>query len=104
MANNANPPRAAGSAEHTACPDCGLLQRLPSLSRPAVVECTRCGHVLASRTTGRVELPLALALCALLLLVPAVAAPLMSVSTLGAARESWLSTGAHILGAEGFRS
>lgn len=104
MANNGDPPRAVGTAEHAACPDCGLLQRLPSLSRPAVIECARCGHVLVSRTAGRVDLPLALALCALLLLAPAVASPLMSVSTLGAQRESWLSTGAQTLGAEGFRS
>ncbi len=104
MANNGDSSRVAGTAEYAACPDCGLLQRLPSLSHPAVIECTRCGHVLASRTAGRVDLPLALSLCALVLLVPAVASPLMSVSTLGAQRESWLSTGAHTLGTEGFRS
>jgi paraquat-inducible protein A len=104
MANNANPTRAASKDEHAAGPECGLLQLLPRLYRHAVIECARWGHVLASRTTGRVDLPLALSLCALLLLVPAIAAPLMSVSTLGAARESWLSTGAHTLGAEGYRS
>src|SRR5262249_54464767 len=103
-ADNATPPLAARAPEHVACPDCGLLQRLPSLSRPAVVECARCGHVLASRTAGRVDLPLALTLCALLLLMPAGASPLMSVSTLGAQRESWLSTGASALGHEGFRA
>jgi paraquat-inducible protein A len=103
-ADNAKPPLAARPPEHAACPDCGLLQRLPSLSGPAVVECARCGHVLVGRTAGRVDLPLALALCALLLLLPAVASPLMSVSSLGAQRESWLSTGARVLGDEGFRS
>jgi paraquat-inducible protein A len=103
-ADNANPPLAGPAPEHAACPDCGLLQRLPSLSQPSVVECARCGHVLVGRTAGRVDLPLALAVCALLLLLPAVTAPLMSVSTLGAQRESWLSTGVRVLGHEGFRS
>jgi len=103
-ADNANRPIAGRAPEYAACPDCGLMQRLPRISRPAVVECVRCGHVLVSRTAGRVDLPLALALCALLLLLPAVASPLMSVSSLGAQRESWLATGARVLGEEGFRS
>jgi paraquat-inducible protein A len=104
IANNEDAARAAGTAEYAACPDCGLLQRLPRLSRPAVIECARCAHVLATRTAGRVDLPLALALCALLLLMPAVASPLMSVSTLGAGRDSWLSTGAYVFSEQGFRS
>ena len=93
---------AAAEAEYAACPDCGLLQRLPTLARRAIVECARCERVLAGRAAGRVDLPLALALCALLLLLPAAMAPLMSVSTLGAVRESWLSTGARALSGEGF--
>jgi paraquat-inducible protein A len=92
----------AAEAEYAACPDCGLLQRLPVLSRRAIIECARCERVLAGRAAGRVDLPLALALCALVLLVPAAMAPLMSVSTLGAVRESWLSTGVRTLSADGF--
>jgi paraquat-inducible protein A len=49
--------------------------------------------VLSGRAAGRVDLPLALASCALLLLIPATWYPLMSVSTLGAVREGWLYSG-----------
>ncbi len=68
----------------------------------AVTECARCERVLAGRAAGRVDLPLALAVAALLLLVPAATAPLMSVSTYGATRESWLSSGVHMLSHEGY--
>jgi paraquat-inducible protein A len=95
-------PGAAEPAESLACPDCGLIQRIPWKMGGEVVECARCDRVLSSPTAGRVDLPLALALCALLLLVAAVAAPMMSVSTLGAARSSWLSSGVQVLGRQGF--
>jgi paraquat-inducible protein A len=96
------PPENPETAEFVACPDCSLLQRLPRLSRRAIIECARCERVLVGRTAGRIDLPLALGLCALLLLLPAVATPLMSVSTLGALRESGLSTGVSTLNAQGF--
>jgi paraquat-inducible protein A len=67
-----------------------------------VVECARCERVLSGPTVGRVELPLALAVCALLLFIAAATSPLMSVSTLGAVRSSWLSTGVHALSHQGF--
>jgi paraquat-inducible protein A len=95
-------PGAAGPAEHIACPDCGLIQRLPQKLGHEIVECARCERVLAGRTAGRVDLPLALALCSLLLLLPAAAAPLMSVSTFGALHQSWLSSGVYALNHQGF--
>jgi paraquat-inducible protein A len=95
-------PGAAHPAERVACPDCGLIQRLPRLLGREVVECARCERVLSGRAAGRVDLPLALASCALLLLFPAAFAPLLSVSTLGAVREGWLSSGVYTLAHQGF--
>jgi paraquat-inducible protein A len=97
-------PGAAGAREHVACPDCGLIQRLPPALGREVAECARCARVLAGRTAGRVDLPLALTACALLLLIAAATTPLLSVSTLGAVREAGLSGGVHVFARQGFRS
>ena len=66
-------------AERIACPDCGLMQLLPSPAPGQKAECARCLKVLAGSATGRIGAPLALAISALLLLVPATIAPLMVV-------------------------
>ncbi|MDB6090328.1 MAG: paraquat-inducible protein [Gammaproteobacteria bacterium] len=60
--------------------------------------------MLAGPATGRVEAPLGLALAALLLLPPTIIWPLMTVSSLGAQRESWLETCVTALWTEGFPS
>ena len=85
-----------------ACPDCGLVQRLPMLRRRQIAECRRCCRVLAGPATGRVDAPLALTLAALLLLIPATIEPLLSVVSHGAARACWLSSGVGGLWREGF--
>lgn len=85
-----------------ACPDCGLVQRLPMARRRHIAECRRCARLLAGAATGRVDAPLALALTALLLLVPATVEPLLSVASHGAARVCWLSSGIYGLWHEGF--
>ena len=85
-----------------ACPDCGLVQRLPTVHRRQVAECRRCGRLLAGPATGRVDAPLALALAALLVLIPGTVAPLLSVVSHGAARLCWLSSGIVGLWQEGF--
>ncbi|HET9106315.1 MAG TPA: paraquat-inducible protein A [Steroidobacteraceae bacterium] len=85
-----------------ACPDCGLLQRLPALSRRQLAECRQCARLLSGPAAGRIEAPLALALAALLLLMPATVAPLLVVSSHGAARVSWLWSGIAGLWREGF--
>ena len=89
-------------AAHIACRDCGLLQAVPDIPTRHVVECARCGRVLITRAFGRVDLPLALATCALLLLLASSLAPLLSVSTFGAERSSSLLTGIRVFSAEGF--
>jgi len=99
-----NHPSATLAAERIACPDCGLVQLLPPPARGQVVECARCGRVLAGSATGKIAAPLALAVAALMLLVPATITPLMVVSTYGADRESWLPTSASALWYDGFPS
>jgi paraquat-inducible protein A len=85
-----------------ACRDCGLIQGMPAIPARHVVECSRCRRVLITPTVGRVDLPLALAACALLLLIASALAPLLSVSTLGAERQSGLLTGIQVFIAQGF--
>jgi len=90
--------------ERVACPDCGLMQILPAAPQPCVSECSRCGRVLAGAATGRVDAPLALCVAALLLVLPAIAAPLMTVSSYGAFRSSWLPSSTSGMWIDGFQS
>jgi paraquat-inducible protein A len=85
-----------------ACPDCGLVQRLPALTGRHFAECRRCARLLAGPAMGRVDAPLALALGALLLLIPATVEPLLSVASHGAQRTCWLWSGIAGLWQEGF--
>jgi paraquat-inducible protein A len=90
--------------ERVACPDCGLVQIMPPARQPCVTECSRCGRVLAGPATGRVDAPLAFSVAALLLLLSALAAPLMKVSTYGALRMSWVPSAASGMWDDGFES
>jgi paraquat-inducible protein A len=95
------------TAEHevrVACPDCGLLQRLPKMPHGHSAECRRCARLLAGPATGRVDAPLALALAAFLGLLPATVEPLLSVAAHGAVRTCWLWSGIVGLWHEGFAS
>ncbi len=99
-----NPSPRHAAPERVACPDCGLMQVMPPIRSPCVIECSRCGRVLAGPATGRVDGPLALSIAALLLLVPAVMAPLMTVSTYGAMRTSWAPSAVTGMWHDGFAS
>jgi paraquat-inducible protein A len=99
-----NDPTPPSLAERIACPDCGLVQLLPPPAHGQKAECRRCGKVLAGAVTGRVGAPLALAIAALVLLVPATVAPLMLVSAHGANREGGLPSSATALWHDGFPS
>jgi len=94
----------AETETRVACPDCGLVQRLPALTGAHLAECRRCARLLAGPAMGRVDAPLALALSALLLLIPATVEPLLSVASHGAARTCWLSSGIVGLWQQGFAS
>lgn len=80
------------------------MQLLPLLRGSQTAVCSRCDGTLAGPATGRVDAPLALAGAALLLLLAALAWPLLTVSSLGAQRESWLVTCVTALWAQGFAS
>jgi paraquat-inducible protein A len=80
------------------------MQVLPVLGRKQTAMCRRCDSTLAGPATGRVESPLALAGGALLLLLATISWPLMTVSSLGAARQSWLHTCVSALWDQGFFS
>jgi paraquat-inducible protein A len=80
------------------------MQMLPILSGWQTAVCRRCEGTLAGPATGRVDAPLALSASALALLVPASIWPLMTVSSLGAQRQSWLETCVTALWDQGFAS
>jgi paraquat-inducible protein A len=92
------------TSERVACPDCGLIQVLPVLRGSQTAVCRRCHGTLAGPARGRVDAPLAFAAAALALLVAALVWPLMTVSSLGAERESWLGTCVVALWNQGFMS
>jgi paraquat-inducible protein A len=80
------------------------MQMLPVLGGSQTAVCRRCDGILAGSATGRVDAPLALAASALLLLLAASVWPLMTVSSLGAQRQSWLGTCVSALWNQGFLS
>ena len=80
------------------------MQVLPVLGRKQTAVCRRCDSTLAGPATGRVERPLALATGALVLLLAAAVWPIMTVSSLGATRQSWLDTCVSALWNQGFLS
>jgi paraquat-inducible protein A len=80
------------------------MQVLPVLGRKQTAMCRRCDGTLAGPATGRVERPLALATASLVLLLASIIWPLMTVSSLGAARQSWLETCVTALWGQGFLS
>jgi paraquat-inducible protein A len=76
-----------------ACPDCGTIQRLPSLGRHGRTKCLRCGRVL-ERTAGRsLNAALALSFTTFLLWFPANFETLMTMRFAGIERSSRLGSG-----------
>ncbi len=83
-----------------ACPDCDVLQRIPTLPPRETARCVRCGRTLASCKPGSLERTAALTAAAAILFVVANAFPLMALSAgghtssttiLGGARQMWSS-------------
>ncbi len=81
-----------------ACPDCDLLQRIPSLPTGETAHCVRCGRTLAACKPRSLERTTALAIAAAVLFAVANAFPLMALSAagrtasttvLGGARQLW---------------
>ncbi len=83
-----------------ACPDCDVLQRIPTLPPGETAHCVRCGRVLAACKPGSLERTAAFTAAAAILFAVANAFPLMALSAggrtssttiLGGARQMWVS-------------
>lgn len=80
-----------------ACPDCGLLEELPSLRRGSNAECSLCGGDL-ERTSGRsITAGLCCALGTFILLIPGNLLPLLSVGIFGMHNKNRLASGISML-------
>ncbi len=69
--------------ETIACPDCDLLQDIPSLDHGDRARCARCSQILATAPHDPIDRPLALTLTAAIAFVVANTAPLMGLSAVG---------------------
>jgi paraquat-inducible protein A len=84
-----------------ACPDCDMLQGIPSLVPGGKASCARCGSLLAKKPYGSRDLPLALALAAAITFVIANAIPLMDLSAVGRTSSSTIAGGAYVMWMQG---
>jgi len=87
--------------ETIACPDCDLLQRVPTLPPGGKARCPRCGYTLAARPTHSLELPLALTVTAAIVFVIANTAPLMGLSAVGRHASTTIIGGAYQMWVDG---
>src|SRR5499427_8295290 len=87
--------------ETVACPDCDLLQNVPELPSGGKARCPRCGFTVASRSANPIDLPLALTITALILVVIANTSPLMSLSAVGRYASTTIIGGAYEMWVEG---
>ena len=87
--------------QRTTCHGCGLEQRVPTLHHGDVARCPRCGHRVAGRTDGDRVSAAALALGALILLVPANLLPILEIEYLGRVRSNTVWSGCVALWDEG---
>ncbi len=87
--------------ELTACPDCGLAQRMRRPQPSQIAVCARCGAVLEAPGVADLKAPLAFAVTGLFLAAIANLSPLLTVRLAGAVRPSRLITGPLALGQDG---
>jgi paraquat-inducible protein A len=66
-----------------ACPECGLLQRVPALPPRGKACCIRCGHMIAASKPNSLDRTPAITVAAAITLVVANTAPLMGISVVG---------------------
>lgn len=90
-------------ATTVACPDCDLLQTVSPLPPGAKARCARCNRVLAKQPAGPHDLPLALALAALIVFIIANTSPLMDLSVVGRTASTTIPGGAVQMWQEGQR-
>ena len=87
--------------ETVACPDCDLLQHVPTLPPGAKARCLRCGNELARKPSNPLELPLALTVTAAIVFVIANTAPLMGLSAVGRHASTTIIGGAYQMWVDG---
>ena len=80
-----------------ACPGCDLLAVVPRMTTGRYLECTRCGSAIAKTIPDSVNRVFCLSLAGLLLYVPAILLPLLTLSSLGfKERGNVLETAVHL--------
>ena len=68
---------------YTACPGCDQLVALPRLEEGSQLVCNRCGTVIVKRTHNSIDRVLIFSLTGIMLYLPAMLLPLMTLSSLG---------------------
>lgn len=80
--------------EVVACPDCDLLQQIPSMPLRAQAFCPRCGCVTAWQPPGPKDMALALTVTAIIVFILANTMPLMNLSVIGLTASTTIVGGA----------
>ena len=88
-------------ASLVACPDCDLLQRIPTIPPGEKACCTRCGHVLARQPLRSRDVPLVLTITAAIVFVIANTTPLMDLAIYGRTSSTTIAGGAIEMWKEG---
>jgi paraquat-inducible protein A len=86
------------------CPACDLAHRLTTAPDSGRTQCARCREPLQRREKASIDTAIALAVCALLLLLLSNAYPLVAMHVNGSSRDTTLIGAAFGLYAQGFRS
>jgi paraquat-inducible protein A len=89
--------------ESVACPDCDLLQQIPTLAPGGGAACVRCGRVLVKVPSGSRDRALALTVAAAITLVTANAFPLMELHVVGRFASTTIAGGAYQMWMQGER-
>lgn len=89
------------SMELVACPDCDLVQQLPSLDPGDSARCNRCGKVLWSNRPNSLNRTLAMALAAAVVFLVANLVPLLGLSAAGREASTTIVGGVQVMWKEG---
>jgi paraquat-inducible protein A len=84
-----------------ACPDCDLLQRLPTLAPGESARCPRCGNVLGCNRPDSLNRTLALTVAAAVALLVANAIPLLGLSAAGREASTTVLGGVQVMWEQG---
>jgi paraquat-inducible protein A len=89
--------------ESIACPDCDLLQQIPSLMPGGKAACLRCGRVIAKELADARDRALPLAVTAAVTLLVANSFPLMELHVVGRFASTTIAGGAYEMWTQGQR-